>query len=201
MKILALMVTLMPLFATSERAVDTAKRVLAEKFHIAEEAIELREVGRAEWRGPGVRCEAPREADEVVEGHRVVLAVAPNVYVLHASEDAAVICGLNPTPAVAALPETPNPRHRKLVDHARSDLVGRLRIGANEILLVDVVDVTWPDASLGCPQPGMSYPQVLTEGTRIRFRVGPRVYQYHVGPGGAPRFCDRPEAVEPLAER
>jgi len=36
---------------------------------------------------------------------------------------------------------------------------------------VEVDAVTWPDTSLGCPKPGMMYPQVLVEGVLVQLRA------------------------------
>jgi hypothetical protein len=37
----------------------------------------------------------------------------------------------------------------------------------------------WPDSSLGCPQPGRTYLQVITPGYRIFLTAGGREYEYH----------------------
>ena len=39
--------------------------------------------------------------------------------------------------------------------------------------------MTWPDASLGCPQTGFVYDQVLTPGFQILFEAGGQSYSYH----------------------
>jgi hypothetical protein len=39
--------------------------------------------------------------------------------------------------------------------------------------------VEWPDTSLGCPEPGQAYAQVITPGYRIVLRVGEREYELH----------------------
>lgn len=55
-------------------------------------------------------------------------------------------------------------------------------------------EVTWRDGSLGCPQPGMRYKQVLVNGYRIVLRHGGSEYPYH-GAGARPPFlCERPAA-------
>ena len=38
---------------------------------------------------------------------------------------------------------------------------------------------TWPDASLGCPQPGETYAQALTAGFVIELEVGGARHVYH----------------------
>jgi len=42
-------------------------------------------------------------------------------------------------------------------------------LSSDELTLVSAKQVTWRDTSLGCPQEGMSYAQVLVEGWRIVF--------------------------------
>lgn len=77
-----------------------------------------------------------------------------------------------------------------IVDSARQDLSGRLGVAENSIATVLAEFVTWPDSSLGCPRPGMSYLQVLTDGARIRLQAGGAVYEYHSGPTGVPFLCE-----------
>ena len=64
---------------------------------------------------------------------------------------------------------------------ARQDLAARLEISADEIQVVSIEAVEWPDASLGCPEPGMSYAQVITPGYRIVLEAGGEEYEYHTG--------------------
>lgn len=77
-----------------------------------------------------------------------------------------------------------------IVAQARQDLSARLGVAENSIATVLAEFVTWPDSSLGCPRPGMSYLQVLTDGARIRLQAGGAVYEYHSGPTGVPFLCE-----------
>jgi hypothetical protein len=52
---------------------------------------------------------------------------------------------------------TLDPVQQKIVQTAKEDLTRRLSIALEEVLLADVEVVAWPDASLGCPQAGMTY--------------------------------------------
>jgi hypothetical protein len=54
-----------------------------------------------------------------------------------------------------------------LVAQAREDLADRLSIAVDQISLTEVEAVEWPDASLGCPEPGKVYAQMVTSGYRI----------------------------------
>jgi hypothetical protein len=81
----------------------------------------------------------------------------------------------------------------EVVAKAVADLAGRLGIGLGSIEVRGFEAVTWPDGSLGCPQEGMMYAQVLTEGSRIDLAVGDRVYAYHAARGGEPFLCETDE--------
>ena len=84
---------------------------------------------------------------------------------------------------------------------AMEDLSKRTSIPAEEIKVVDVEIVVWPDASLGCPQPGMMYPQVQQDGMLIRLRAGGVVYEYHSGENRPPFLCEKagPTKSTPIA--
>ena len=79
---------------------------------------------------------------------------------------------------------------RDLIDKAKTDLAGRLTVSVNEITLVEAISVVWPDASLGCPQPGMVYIQVPEDGLLIRLQVGGQIYPYHSGGFRDPFLCE-----------
>ena len=66
-----------------------------------------------------------------------------------------------------------------LIEKAREDLAQRLSISIYQIDLVEAMDVVWPDASLGCPQSGMVYTQVLTPGFILQLEALGQVYEYH----------------------
>ena len=56
----------------------------------------------------------------------------------------------------------------QLTPDARARLVAaaaeRLRASPRDVALLRVEPRTWPDSSLGCPEPGFQYAQVLTPG-------------------------------------
>ncbi|NOZ51366.1 MAG: hypothetical protein GXP37_15180 [Chloroflexi bacterium] len=49
--------------------------------------------------------------------------------------------------------------------------------------------ITWPDASLGCPQEGMLYAQVLTPGYKVMVEAPDATYELHLDANGAGDFC------------
>ena len=84
------------------------------------------------------------------------------------------------------------------IDTAIADLAERLGVDPQEITTVSAVLVTWPDGSLGCPQPGMEYAQVLQDGSIIELRYAAKVYRYHSGGNRTPFLCDQPLAAPPV---
>ncbi len=85
------------------------------------------------------------------------------------------------------------------VEQARRDLAGRLQLDVDAVTVVSLNEVAWPDTSLGCPQPGMSYGQVITGGRRLLLRAGDGLYAYHAGGDGEFFFCAKPAGSIPPA--
>jgi hypothetical protein len=97
------------------------------------------------------------------------------------------------------VPETPIPPPQdaalaRLAESARAELAARLGVAVDQIALLEVRSVVWPDRGLGCPQPGMNYLQVPQDGVLIRFRAGGRVFAYHGGGSRPPFLCEQPAA-------
>jgi len=93
-----------------------------------------------------------------------------------------------PTSQASAEP-TIQPAVQALIDLATEDLAGRLDMAPEEIELLSFEFKEWPDGSLGCPQSGMEYAQVLQEGYLIRLEAGGLVYEYHGGGSTSPFLC------------
>jgi hypothetical protein len=86
---------------------------------------------------------------------------------------------------------------QNLIDKAMADLAQRLAVSMNEIVLLEAESVTWPDGSLGCPQEGMLYAQVLTPGYLIRLQWGGQEFEYHASRGTTVIFCENPTPPVP----
>ncbi|MGW6200017.1 hypothetical protein ACWF0M_28005 [Kribbella sp. NPDC055110] len=80
-----------------------------------------------------------------------------------------------------------------VVDQAKTDLAKRLGVEAAQVTVVSSEDVTWPDGSLGCPEPGMYYTQALVPGNRTVLEAGGKQYSYHSGGHRAPFLCEQPQ--------
>jgi hypothetical protein len=78
---------------------------------------------------------------------------------------------------------------QQLIDKTIADLAQELSIPASQIKFMEARKITWPDASLGCPKPGMVYSQVLTPGYVIQLQADNRVYEYHTDADQLIVFC------------
>jgi hypothetical protein len=97
------------------------------------------------------------------------------------------------TPGAEGTAATPlDPGLARLAAGAQADLAKRRGVAIDAIEVVEVRSVTWPDPSLGCPQPGMAYRQVQVDGVLIRLRVDGKIFNYHGGSGRAPFLCEQP---------
>jgi hypothetical protein len=84
-----------------------------------------------------------------------------------------------------------SPGLQRLVDQALADLVQRLAVERGEVETIEVEEVVWPDASLGCPQAGMMYAQVITPGFRVVLAVEGETYEYHTDAGRLVVLCGK----------
>jgi len=62
---------------------------------------------------------------------------------------------------------------------AKESLVEHAGVSVDEIVVEDVKEVEFPDASLGVPEPDRVYAQVITPGYVIRLKARGEVYEYH----------------------
>jgi hypothetical protein len=83
-----------------------------------------------------------------------------------------------------------DPALQKLVMQAKEDLAQRISTTVDRIELVESEAVEWPDASLGCPEPGKIYVKVITPGARIVLAVDGKRYEYHTDTQQRVVYCE-----------
>ena len=74
---------------------------------------------------------------------------------------------------------------QEAIDLAVKTLTEELKIEDGDAEVVSTLPVRWPDSSLGCPQKGYSYLQVVVPGYRVVFRHDKQTHRVHVGDGRA----------------
>jgi hypothetical protein len=75
------------------------------------------------------------------------------------------------------------------VESALQDAARRTQRDATQLRVTLAEAVTWPDGSLGCPQPDRQYAQMLVDGYRIRILAGTTTLEYHASVRGQPFLC------------
>lgn len=85
---------------------------------------------------------------------------------------------------------TPVPGSEELVTAAVTDLAERTGATPDQITLVSVEFMDWSDSSLGCPQEGFMYAQVITPGYLIILETNGEQYPYHTDLTGNIVLCE-----------
>jgi hypothetical protein len=88
-------------------------------------------------------------------------------------------------PATVAIP----PESVAAVDAARQAAATYLGVGPDQLQASRVEAQQWPDASLGCPQPGQLYSQIVTPGYLIVVSSGSHQLEYHTDARGRVVLC------------
>jgi hypothetical protein len=84
---------------------------------------------------------------------------------------------IKPTPK--GRPGIPETHLQRLIDKAKQDLAQRFMVEVRQVALVKVEAVSWADTSLGVPESGKVYAQVITPGFKIILSVQGKKYKYH----------------------
>jgi hypothetical protein len=76
-----------------------------------------------------------------------------------------------------------------IVDPVIADAAARAGVPITEVTVISAEPKTWPDGGLGCPLPGMAYPQVMVDGYQIVVQVGQQTFDYRGSAPGKFRLC------------
>ena len=93
--------------------------------------------------------------------------------------------------AAPSTKEEPADVRDPIADLAVHALASELEVAQDRISVVSVAAVDWPDSSVGCPKPGMSYLTVITPGHKVILKVEDRTYAVHEAKGKA-FVCQQP---------
>jgi hypothetical protein len=97
-----------------------------------------------------------------------------------------------PTLAPTEMPTPPTSSGEvpvELVGAIKKDLSLLIGVPIHSMDIVQAEAVTWPDGSLGCPEPGIAYTQALVEGYRVVLNVDGTTYDYHAAQDGRFLLC------------
>lgn len=90
-----------------------------------------------------------------------------------------LIGGCGPLAGSPTPPPAPSDAVQTLIDRAVADLAGRLGVPAERVTVVGADPFDFADSSLGVPEPGQVYAQVLTPGVVIVLAVDEVQYLFH----------------------
>ena len=79
----------------------------------------------------------------------------------------------------------------KIIALAKKDLARRRGVSAESVVLKHIEDVDWPDTSLGYPEDGKAYAQVITPGYRLVLSDGITDFEYHTDKHQKLMLCHR----------
>jgi len=101
------------------------------------------------------------------------------------------------TPAEETLPikgEVP----QRILDPILNEAAALANVPREQLVIVRAESVVWNDGSLGCPEPGMEYAQVLVNGYWVVISAAGHTYDFRVGRDGSFRLCPQGAAHPPL---
>lgn len=168
-------------FADKEHAAASlAVDVLAAELKIPKDDILVESVRAVDWGDSSLGCPQPDRAylQVVTPGHEITLRANGAVHVVHEADNRAFVCRQAKASGGTAGAGM-SLGFAKQLQLARKDLAGRLNVAEAEIRMGAATPATFDDASLGCPEPGVDYAPVETEGWVMTLRYAGRDFQYH----------------------
>jgi len=104
--------------------------------------------------------------------------------------DSTTIGESTPMPPVQRTPASID--MQSLIKKATADLSKKISVPEDQIKVAKASGVTWGDGSLGCPQKGMAYIEMLISGYLVVLEVDNIQYEYHSGMDGNLAYCQNP---------
>jgi hypothetical protein len=83
---------------------------------------------------------------------------------------------------------------------ALDDAERRTGAPSGALKVISQEPVVWPDASLGCPRPGVNYTQALVKGYRIRIGTPGGELDFHASATGKLVLCPASRSADPLPD-
>lgn len=166
---------------------------LAKRLQLSAEDIMVESSSVVELTPDDLRCPGAGELDKTlpaqIMGQEIVLKSGDQRYLYRGYGKRVVFCG-----EVSAAVPAPQPvgeeavksldeQGQRMLEQARQELAGKLGVSPARIQVLKAEPVLWPDTSLGCPQPGMMYAQVITPGYQFILEYEGKQYDYHAGRG------------------
>lgn len=79
-----------------------------------------------------------------------------------------------------------------------ADAADHAGVPVDEVAVTRAEPAIWNDGSLGCPEPGMAYIQVIIDGYWVELTAGGRNLDYRLDGEGRFVLCDQPDRQPPF---
>ena len=100
-----------------------------------------------------------------------------------------------PTPHMSRVePKVPE----AILDPILKEAAKLANVSPQQLVIVRADAVVWNDGSLGCPEVGMEYAQMLTNGYWVVITAARQTYDFRVGSDGRFRLCPPGRGRRPL---
>ncbi len=151
-------------------AVQAARQTLAQQLGVAVEQLEVFSVEARQFPNSclGLEQEGEACAELIVPGYQGILLGEGLQYEFRVSEDGSIVRFL-PGAALSA----------------QQVLAARLGISPEEVRILNVEKVEWPDACLGIQSAGLMCAQVITPGFRVLLEAQGKRYEFHTDLSGS----------------
>lgn len=140
-----------------EEVVKTALQKVSETLNKPQEVLKVMKVERKEWTNACLDLPHPDEAcaEMIINGYRIHVTVEGKPIFIHTNQDGSAvrIAGENEMEDIS--------------EKAKNYLAEELSIPPEEVNIIEVQEVEWPDSCLGVTQPNQMCLQVITPGYRL----------------------------------
>ena len=181
--------------ASAPEAVEAAAlALLAEETGAAESAFSLESAEGVQWSDASLGCsqEGFAYAQVITPGYKLLFSHEGAVYPVHTNVDGshAVVCEEAGSPEAVAPVVAPESEESsgapEAIQAAALALLAEETGAAETAFSLDSAEgVQWSDASLGCPQEGFAYAQVITPSYKLLFSHNSAVYAVHTNDDGS----------------
>jgi hypothetical protein len=189
------------LFPVAAQAmIDLTMADLVDRAGVNPKDIRLLSLDAFTWQDSTFGCLARDDVgstdSRVTPGYRLVYGMGQRVYVYHTDRRAGFfVCD---DPAWLALEGDPiplDPIEASMVEFSARDAGRTLGVAEEDVQLVSLITVDWPDSSVGCPRPNADYADEVTPGYRMVFRAGADTLIYHTSIRQAVRCAPQEEIL------
>ncbi len=182
--------------APAPGAAEAAQQLLAKRLGVAVDEVTIREIDQEQWSDACLGLQQPDEACAAVitDGYRVVLVAEGKTYEAHTDLEGAQVRfvedygkglpqRITPQPgdgsdngSSGGLPDGDTTEIAQKVRQALSDKAG---IALDQIQVLSVEPVEWPDGCLGIRTRGVACIQVITPGYLVMLEADGQTFEFH----------------------